>query len=408
MLFGMSARTDLGNPTVPGALAMTWIDVDSLDEQVEGQGRTRGCCRGCARSRASSAGSVPSPGCAGTLPHAGTSPEAAESALARSAPHRGGIERVHAASAIAASPASGCRTGSTRTEADSLPDRVTDLGLGVDLLVNNAGFGTYGRFVELDADREVEEVRVNCEAVVTLTHAFLPAMVERGRGASSSSRPPPGCNRFPTRPCTAPARRSPSTSPRPCTRSCAGPASAPSPSTPVPSPPSGRRSPGTPRPGSYRAKSPAEQVVGESLSRTTAVAVPLHPGRTIRWFIRATSPWSPLLQLRITSAVYGRGIKGAPTASRRRPQPHVGMVLERLRDRPLDLAQRPRPASGGDASGLPSASTMNRCASADRSNPPPRTRCTPLPPPRPRTTTSPSASLHRAHDVSSERTRAQA
>jgi hypothetical protein len=25
MLFGMSARTDLGNPTVPGALAMTWI-----------------------------------------------------------------------------------------------------------------------------------------------------------------------------------------------------------------------------------------------------------------------------------------------------------------------------------------------------------------------------------------------
>jgi short-subunit dehydrogenase len=68
------------------------------------------------------------------------------------------------------------------TEAGSLPGKVADLGLDVDLLVNNAGFGTYGRFAELDADREVEEVRVNCEAVVTLTHAFLPGMVERGWG----------------------------------------------------------------------------------------------------------------------------------------------------------------------------------------------------------------------------------
>ena len=62
------------------------------------------------------------------------------------------------------------------TEASSLAHRVAELGLDVDLLVNNAGFGTYGRFVELDAEREAEEVRVNCEAVVTLTHAFLPAI----------------------------------------------------------------------------------------------------------------------------------------------------------------------------------------------------------------------------------------
>ena len=68
------------------------------------------------------------------------------------------------------------------TDADSVSARVAELGLDVDLLVNNAGFGTYGRFVELDPKREAEEVRVNCEAVVTLTHAFLPAMVERGRG----------------------------------------------------------------------------------------------------------------------------------------------------------------------------------------------------------------------------------
>jgi short-subunit dehydrogenase len=52
----------------------------------------------------------------------------------------------------------------------------------VDLLVNNAGFGLRGHFLELDAEREAEMVRVNCEAVVRLTHAFVPGMVERGRG----------------------------------------------------------------------------------------------------------------------------------------------------------------------------------------------------------------------------------
>ena len=60
--------------------------------------------------------------------------------------------------------------------------RVEELGLSVDLLVNNAGFGSWGRFVELDPEREAEQVRLNCEAVVVLTRAFLPGMVERRRG----------------------------------------------------------------------------------------------------------------------------------------------------------------------------------------------------------------------------------
>jgi uncharacterized protein len=72
-----------------------------------------------------------------------------------------------------------CDLGS---EAAKLPDKVAKLGVDVDLLVNNAGFGLRGRFLELDPEREAEMVRVNCEAVVTLTHAFLPAMVERRRG----------------------------------------------------------------------------------------------------------------------------------------------------------------------------------------------------------------------------------
>jgi short-subunit dehydrogenase len=68
------------------------------------------------------------------------------------------------------------------SEAGSLAEKVAALGLQVDVLVNNAGFGTHGRFAELDATREIEEVRLNCEALVTLTHAFLPGMLERRRG----------------------------------------------------------------------------------------------------------------------------------------------------------------------------------------------------------------------------------
>jgi uncharacterized protein len=68
------------------------------------------------------------------------------------------------------------------SETAELPDEVANLGVDVDLLVNNAGFGLRGHFLELDAQREAEMVRVNCEAVVSLTHAFVGGMVERGRG----------------------------------------------------------------------------------------------------------------------------------------------------------------------------------------------------------------------------------
>jgi short-subunit dehydrogenase len=52
----------------------------------------------------------------------------------------------------------------------------------VDLLVNNAGFGTTGDFATLDVDREEEEIRLNVTAVVRLTRAALPGMLERRAG----------------------------------------------------------------------------------------------------------------------------------------------------------------------------------------------------------------------------------
>ena len=53
----------------------------------------------------------------------------------------------------------------------------------LDLLVNNAGFGTFGQFASLDADTEEEEIRLNVLALVRLTRAALPAMVKRKQGA---------------------------------------------------------------------------------------------------------------------------------------------------------------------------------------------------------------------------------
>ena len=65
----------------------------------------------------------------------------------------------------------------------SLVGEIAARGLTVDVLVNNAGFGTVGRVSDLPADEETRMVRVNVEAVVDLTTRVLPGMVERGAGA---------------------------------------------------------------------------------------------------------------------------------------------------------------------------------------------------------------------------------
>jgi short-subunit dehydrogenase len=52
----------------------------------------------------------------------------------------------------------------------------------IDLLVNNAGFGTFGRFAELPRDGEGREIALNVVALMRLCHAALPGMVQRRRG----------------------------------------------------------------------------------------------------------------------------------------------------------------------------------------------------------------------------------
>jgi short-subunit dehydrogenase len=70
------------------------------------------------------------------------------------------------------------RPGAARALVEDIERR----GLVVDWLVNNAAFGTVGRFHELPLERELEEVRLDVEVLLELTGRCLPAMVMRGRG----------------------------------------------------------------------------------------------------------------------------------------------------------------------------------------------------------------------------------
>ncbi len=52
----------------------------------------------------------------------------------------------------------------------------------IDVLVNNAGFGSRGMVSELDTDLQVDMVQVNAAALTHLTSLFLPGIIERGQG----------------------------------------------------------------------------------------------------------------------------------------------------------------------------------------------------------------------------------
>lgn len=65
---------------------------------------------------------------------------------------------------------------------EAVADRIADAERPIDLVVNNAGFGTTGRFHELDPDRLDDEISLNIAALTKLSHAALGVMVPRGRG----------------------------------------------------------------------------------------------------------------------------------------------------------------------------------------------------------------------------------
>ena len=70
------------------------------------------------------------------------------------------------------------------TKATAASGIVKELGpdTQIDVLVNNAGFGGLGAFVERDRKDDLRMIALNVTALTDLTKAFLPGMVERKRG----------------------------------------------------------------------------------------------------------------------------------------------------------------------------------------------------------------------------------
>lgn len=71
----------------------------------------------------------------------------------------------------------------SRAEApQEILDSLAEDGIVIDALVNNAGIGSNGKFWELEAEREIDQIHVNVTSLVHLTRLFLPSMIERGSG----------------------------------------------------------------------------------------------------------------------------------------------------------------------------------------------------------------------------------
>lgn len=62
-------------------------------------------------------------------------------------------------------------------------DAVSNKGITVDLLINNAGFGDYGAFIDRPLAKQMSMVQLNIAAMVELTGLFLPGMQQRKNGA---------------------------------------------------------------------------------------------------------------------------------------------------------------------------------------------------------------------------------
>jgi short-subunit dehydrogenase len=61
-------------------------------------------------------------------------------------------------------------------------EETTKRELEIEMLINNAGFGSMGDFARLDLNRELEIIQLNISALVDLTHRFLQPMRERKGG----------------------------------------------------------------------------------------------------------------------------------------------------------------------------------------------------------------------------------
>jgi uncharacterized protein len=194
-----------------------------------------------------------------------------------------------------------CDLGS---EAAGLPGRVGELGVEVEVLVNNAGFGTHGRFWELPEGRDAELVRVNCEAVVVLTRAFIPAMVARGAGGVIVVASTAGMQPLPYEAVYSASKAFALNFTDALHAELRGTGVRCLAVNPGPVPTEWQRIAGwdemTKMPGTI----PAEQVVRESLAAYDRAARSLVPGALFRWAMRSTALSPRALKLRVSERLY--------------------------------------------------------------------------------------------------------
>jgi short-subunit dehydrogenase len=191
-------------------------------------------------------------------------------------------------------------------DATSLPGKVAALGLQVDVLVNNAGFGTHGRFTEIDPARDAEQVRLNCEAVVTLTHAFLPGMLERRHGGVITVASTAGMQPIPYEATYSATKAFARTFSDALNTELRGTGVRALCVNPGPVPTEWQQVAGydpdylPPVPG----KISAAQVASESLRAFERGRRTIIPGRVIRWYMRNNKPAPLPIKLRVVERMY--------------------------------------------------------------------------------------------------------
>ncbi len=189
-------------------------------------------------------------------------------------------------------------------DAAGLHPKVAELGLDVDLLVNNAGFGTFGRVWEIEEGRDAEMVRLNCEAVVVLTRAFLPAMVGRRSGGVIVVASTAGMQPIPWETTYAATKAFALSFTDALSEELRGTGVRAMSVNPGPVPTEWQDVAGVDDTGVVPGEISAEQCVRESLEAWDRGRRAVIPGTLMRWVMRGSRLGPRAIQLRITERLY--------------------------------------------------------------------------------------------------------
>jgi short-subunit dehydrogenase len=187
---------------------------------------------------------------------------------------------------------------------EGLTAKVRDRGIEVGLLVNNAGFGTFGRAWEIPEGRDAELVRLNCEAVVVLTRAFLPAMIERRSGGVIVVASTAGMQPLPYEAAYAASKAFALSYTEALSEELRGTGVRAMAVNPGPVPTEWQQVAGLDDVGKVPGEISAEQCVAESLEAWDRGRRSVIPGRVMRWVMRGSKLGTRSIQLRVSERLY--------------------------------------------------------------------------------------------------------